>query len=106
MTFKADNDDTRNSLSFKLKKQLDNGAYDVVCVDPYVPGVPGPVGPAGRRLLPVLMTPHADFADLGGRSPGGDREPGMRGDRHLGLLAGDALPLRATVTPATRRSRG
>ena len=37
MSFKADSDDTRNSLSFKLRKQLQNAGYEVVAYDPYVP---------------------------------------------------------------------
>jgi UDP-N-acetyl-D-mannosaminuronic acid dehydrogenase len=63
MTFKADNDDTRNSLSFKLKKQLDNGSYEVVCVDPFVEKYADFEALRGADCL-VLMTPHTAFADL------------------------------------------
>jgi UDP-N-acetyl-D-mannosaminuronic acid dehydrogenase len=36
MAFKADNDDARSSLSYKLKKILEQNSYNVVCSDPYV----------------------------------------------------------------------
>ena len=36
MTFKAGSDDTRNSLSFKLKNQLLRQGYEVITVDPYI----------------------------------------------------------------------
>src|SRR5262249_23268728 len=36
MTFKADNDDTRESLAFKLKKLLELECKEVICTDPYV----------------------------------------------------------------------
>jgi UDP-N-acetyl-D-mannosaminuronic acid dehydrogenase len=35
MAFKADNDDTRDSLSFKLKKQLEFAGATVICSDEY-----------------------------------------------------------------------
>jgi UDP-N-acetyl-D-mannosaminuronic acid dehydrogenase len=63
MTFKADNDDLRNSLSFKLKKQLDNGIYDVACIDPYHREYQDTARLKGADCI-VLMTPHSCFADL------------------------------------------
>ena len=36
MAFKADNDDARSSLSYKLKKILEQNSYKVICSDPYV----------------------------------------------------------------------
>lgn len=63
LTFKANNDDTRNSLSFKLRKQLDDGSYDVVSVDPYVDGHTDLAVLDGADCV-VLMTPHREFADL------------------------------------------
>lgn len=36
MAFKADNDDPRESLSYKLKKKLEIEAEEVLCHDPYV----------------------------------------------------------------------
>ncbi|MBA3353867.1 MAG: nucleotide sugar dehydrogenase [Blastocatellia bacterium] len=64
MAFKANSDDTRNSVSFKLKKQLEFRGYDVRCVDPHVPGCDDWSALEGADAL-VLMTPHKEFADLG-----------------------------------------
>jgi UDP-N-acetyl-D-mannosaminuronic acid dehydrogenase len=64
MTFKADNDDPRNSLSYKLKKQLDDGVYEVECVDPFLAQYRDFSVLRGADCV-VLMTPHSDFADLG-----------------------------------------
>jgi UDP-N-acetyl-D-mannosaminuronic acid dehydrogenase len=36
MAFKAESDDVRSSLSYKLKKLLKHSASDVLCTDPYV----------------------------------------------------------------------
>jgi UDP-N-acetyl-D-mannosaminuronic acid dehydrogenase len=38
MTFKADSDDTRDSLSFKLKKSLQVECREVLCCDPFLEG--------------------------------------------------------------------
>jgi UDP-N-acetyl-D-mannosaminuronic acid dehydrogenase len=65
MAFKANSDDTRNSVSFKLKKQLEFRGYDVRCVDPHVPGYDDWSALEGVDAL-VLMTPHKEFADLAG----------------------------------------
>ena len=37
MAFKAESDDKRDSLSYKLKKLLEVEAQEVLCTDPYVP---------------------------------------------------------------------
>ncbi len=37
MAFKAESDDQRDSLSYKLKKLLEVEALEVLCTDPYVP---------------------------------------------------------------------
>jgi len=63
MAFKANSDDTRNSVSFKLKKQLEFRGYDVRCVDPHVPGYEDWTVLKGVDAL-VLMTPHKEFSDL------------------------------------------
>jgi len=65
MTFKANSDDTRNSVSFKLKKQLEFRGYDVCCFDPHVPGYDNWDVLKGIDAL-VLMAPHKEFADLAG----------------------------------------
>lgn len=63
MAFKAGSDDTRNSVSFKLKKQLEFRGYDVRCVDPHVPGYQDWSVLKGADAL-VLMTPHNEFKNL------------------------------------------
>ena len=63
MTFKSGSDDTRYSLSFKLKKLLMGAGYSVVCADPWVPKFSDMSVLHGCDCL-VLMTPHAEFADL------------------------------------------
>jgi UDP-N-acetyl-D-mannosaminuronic acid dehydrogenase len=63
MAFKANNDDTRNSVSFKLKKQLEFRGYDVRCYDPHVEGYEDPSVLEGADAL-VLMSPHREFKDL------------------------------------------
>lgn len=66
MAFKADNDDHRDSLSYKLKKILSLEAKKVLCTDPYVDD---------PDLLPVekvlaeadilfLATPHTLYKDI------------------------------------------
>lgn len=63
LTFKAGNDDTRYSLSFKLKKLLDAAGYSVAMVDPYLPEHEDLDALRGCDAI-VLMTPHREFADL------------------------------------------
>lgn len=63
MTFKANCDDTRNSLSFKLRKLLRNERCRVVEVDPYLPEFEDMSRLKGVDTL-ILMTPHDTFADL------------------------------------------
>lgn len=63
LTFKSGSDDTRYSLSFKLKKLLLGGGYSVVSVDPWVPEHKDLRVLRGCDCV-VLMTPHAEFADL------------------------------------------
>lgn len=63
MAFKADNDDTRNSLSFKMRRQLSFRNYETICVDPHVPGF-SPIEDIKGVDAVVLMTPHKDFKDL------------------------------------------
>jgi UDP-N-acetyl-D-mannosaminuronic acid dehydrogenase len=63
LTFKADCDDTRNSLTFKLLKQLRAQGYEAVTVDPFVPGHEDPTVLKGCDAV-ILMTPHSAFSDL------------------------------------------
>ena len=67
MAFKAESDDTRSSLSYKLKRILRFKAADVICTDPYVV--------TDQELLPfddviaradllLIGAPHAQYASL------------------------------------------
>lgn len=64
MGFKADNDDPRESLSFRVKKALEFQGATVLFHDPYVPG-----GISLPRLVSqsdalILCTPHSEYAGL------------------------------------------
>ena len=63
LAFKANCDDTRNSLSFKLRKLLRNRRCEPVDVDPYVAGCEDMSRLRGVDTV-VLMTPHREFASL------------------------------------------
>lgn len=63
LTFKRDSDDTRYSLSFKLKKMLEGSGYEVAAVDPYVPTLNDFATVRDSHCV-VLMTPHQQFANL------------------------------------------
>ena len=63
MTFKAGSDDVRNSLSFKLKKQLERNDYELILVDPYLEGHKDISRIKGSDAV-ILMTPHLQFKDL------------------------------------------
>jgi UDP-N-acetyl-D-mannosaminuronic acid dehydrogenase len=66
MAFKAESDDSRSSLSYKLKKLLGFQARSVLCTDPYVHD-PGLV-PLERVLAEadalVVGTPHKMYRDV------------------------------------------
>ncbi len=67
MAFKADIDDTRASLSYKLKRTLQTCAKDVLTTDPFVT-TDASIQPldgvvAGSDLL-ILCTPHSAYRDL------------------------------------------
>jgi UDP-N-acetyl-D-mannosaminuronic acid dehydrogenase len=67
MSFKAESDDTRSSLSYKLKRILSFKAKHVVTTDPYVRTDPQLL-PLERVLadadLLVVATPHPQYRDL------------------------------------------
>jgi UDP-N-acetyl-D-mannosaminuronic acid dehydrogenase len=63
MTFKANSDDLRNSLSAKLRKQLEARGIDVVAVEPNTTGFHD-ISEIGNADAVVLMTPHREFNDL------------------------------------------
>jgi UDP-N-acetyl-D-mannosaminuronic acid dehydrogenase len=66
MAFKAESDDIRESLSYKLKKILEIESKEVVCTDPYV------VDPAflpvedviDKSDIIIIAAPHKNYADL------------------------------------------
>ena len=67
MAFKAESDDIRSSLSYKLKRILEFKAAGVLCTDPYVTTDPDLVPLeevlAGADLL-VIGAPHRGYRDL------------------------------------------
>ncbi|MDG0866430.1 nucleotide sugar dehydrogenase [Candidatus Lucifugimonas marina] len=63
MTFKANSDDLRNSLSAKLSKQLDARGVEVIAIEPNVEGFDSINDLSGVDAV-VLMTPHREFDDL------------------------------------------
>ena len=67
MAFKAESDDIRSSLSYKLKRILEFRAQRVLCSDPYVTTDPNLV-PVDRVLaeadLIVVGAPHKCYAVL------------------------------------------
>ncbi|MDX1584616.1 MAG: UDP binding domain-containing protein, partial [Thermoanaerobaculia bacterium] len=66
MAFKAGSDDSRESLSYKLRKILEYEARRVVCTDEYVSDES--FLPVGEVLalsdLLILATPHPEYRDL------------------------------------------
>lgn len=65
MTFKANIDDTRHSLSYRLKKRLSQRNIETVEVDPYLRGCEDWSRMRGVDAA-FLMTPHEEFRDLPG----------------------------------------
>jgi UDP-N-acetyl-D-mannosaminuronic acid dehydrogenase len=67
MAFKADNDDIRVSLSYKMKKGLELKAKNVLTTDPYVTSDPD-LMPLNEVLcnsdILILCAPHRQYRDL------------------------------------------
>lgn len=63
MTYKANSDDTRNSVSFKLKKQLEARGYQLVLVEPNLNSFSSLSEIEGCDAV-ILMTPHEEFKNL------------------------------------------
>ena len=66
MAFKADSDDRRDSLSYKLKKLLEVEAKEVLCTDPYVSDpslVPLKQALQGADIV-ILGAPHSVYREL------------------------------------------
>lgn len=64
MTFKANNDDTRESLSFKVKKTLEFRGAKVLCHDPYLPQLTSLEDCMAQAELFILGTPHREYEKL------------------------------------------
>jgi UDP-N-acetyl-D-mannosaminuronic acid dehydrogenase len=66
MAFKADSDDARDSLAFKLKKLLELEPCKVLCTDPYIADPDFvPLEDALRRAdIFILGAPHSAYKDL------------------------------------------
>ena len=72
MTFKADSDDSRSSLSFKLRKILQAECREVLCSDPYLKtdGLVSVDEVAKRADLIVIGVPHSAYKGLDfGKTP-------------------------------------
>jgi UDP-N-acetyl-D-mannosaminuronic acid dehydrogenase len=63
MTNKANSDDVRASLSYKLRKLLYYQDYNVACYDPYLPEYSDSGALHGADVV-ILMTAHDEFKDL------------------------------------------
>lgn len=83
MTFKADSDDPRDSLSYKLKKGLAVECKQVLCCDPFLPGDKSlvPVEEAlSRADIFFIGAPHTAWKDLDfGKKPVVDIWNSVRG---------------------------
>jgi UDP-N-acetyl-D-mannosaminuronic acid dehydrogenase len=66
MAFKADSDDRRDSLSYKLKKLLQVEAREVLCADPFVQDATlvSLEEAIERADIVILGAPHSAYRDL------------------------------------------
>jgi UDP-N-acetyl-D-mannosaminuronic acid dehydrogenase len=66
MAFKAESDDKRDSLSYKLKKLLEVEALEVLCTDPYItePGFVSLDTAIRKADMVIVGAPHAAYRDL------------------------------------------
>jgi UDP-N-acetyl-D-mannosaminuronic acid dehydrogenase len=72
MAFKAESDDIRSSLSYKLRRILDFKSQAVVCTDPYVtddPGLESLELVLEQADVIVIGAPHAAYQNLHPRQP-------------------------------------
>jgi len=69
MTFKANNDDTRESLSFKIKKLLEFKMANVLTHDPYIPSS-APLDEVMKKAEGIILgTPHKEYKNLAPKVP-------------------------------------
>ena len=64
MTFKADNDDIRESLSFKIKKELEFKLAEVLYSDPYLKDSYKLEDALASCDAVILGVPHKEYRDL------------------------------------------
>ena len=66
MAFKANNDDKRESLSYKLKKVLEVEAKKVLCSDVYIheDGFVSPMDLIKESDITILATPHSEYSNI------------------------------------------
>jgi UDP-N-acetyl-D-mannosaminuronic acid dehydrogenase len=72
MAFKAESDDSRSSLSYKMKRILTGKAARVLCTDPYVVGDPDLVpfdAVVAEADLLIIAAPHRLYRDLSTAKP-------------------------------------
>lgn len=69
MTFKANNDDTRESLSYKIKKLLEVEMAEVIESDPYLPETCSCAEALNRADGVILGVPHDEYLALSVRKP-------------------------------------
>jgi UDP-N-acetyl-D-mannosaminuronic acid dehydrogenase len=75
MAFKAGSDDTRSSLSYKLRRILAFRCAEVLCTDPLVrtdPALRGLDEVVERSDLLIIAAPHAEYRDLRTSKPVAD----------------------------------
>lgn len=64
LAFKSDNDDTRESLSFKVKKELEFKMAKVLMADPFVKGFEDYKTVLKKADGVILCAPHSEFKSL------------------------------------------
>ena len=69
LTFKPNNDDIRESLSYKVKKELEFKMAKVMLVDPYVEGTTNLNEAINKADGFILGTPHDEFKSLNIKKP-------------------------------------
>lgn len=69
LAFKANNDDIRESLSFRVRKGLEFHGAQVLCHDPFLPQFNSLEEVCGRSDVLVLCTPHKQYQALKHRQP-------------------------------------
>src|SRR5580698_1982645 len=72
MAFKAESDDTRSSLSYKVKRILTGRAARVLCTDPYVTGDPDIMpldSVVAEADLLIIAAPHREYMALQTATP-------------------------------------